>query len=176
MRGADVIWRRLNRSKLVFSEGGRSRGVIHLFTSCARWMLLLQGEHNGTCSHIWEVAPLSATANVRASDSDWCVCCGLALNSYLTMSRSDRILNALGKQCEFSMSPSTPPPRQKGFFIQRSRNTSRTAGTLCTLGQDDLCFAYSFLRWPGSCGWVCIVTCCHTQWQITLHWLYCHSF
>lgn len=54
-----------------------------------------RGGHNRTCSHIWEVAlsqkPLTVIGELR---------CGLARDFFLTLSRSDRILNALGKQCE----------------------------------------------------------------------------
>lgn len=109
--------------------------AINLSNRGINWMLLLKGEHHRTSGHIWEVAPLFATAEARGFDSDWWVCCGLALNFLLTLSRSDRILNALGKQSESSMNP---PPQQKCFFNKKSKNTLSTVGTLRTLRQEGL--------------------------------------
>lgn len=130
-RGCDVVWhhswqiRSLNMFVTVYSKGGERCWAINLLTRGTNWMLLLKGEHNRTSSLVWEVAPLDATAKARGSDSDWWVCCGLALNLSLTLSRSGRILNALGKQSESSVNP----PQRKCFFNKRkSENTTSTVG------------------------------------------------
>lgn len=162
--------------------------AINLSNRGINWMLLLKGEHHRTSGHIWEVAPLFATAEARGFDSDWWVCCGLALNFLLTLSRSDRILNALGKQSESSMNP---PPNRNAFLTRRvkilwvlwvhcAHSDRRVCEAFRFVGAT--CLACSFVWWPWTSGSRTqvkerqSVLCDLLLRQISLCWLDCHSF